>query len=152
MVWQNKENNGCHISGVRRSETVEMAELGFNYGCIGVRYFQRTLISQAVTPTDGCLTVSFITVEEGIGWHALFHFWPKWNSQEFYLVAEGSERQSPCEMHLFIYFTVADWLFIVMLILEHKTTFWTRWNTFHKTSHFVPANWPKIDFCGTFAG
>lgn len=33
-----------------------------HYRCIGVRYFQKTLISTAVTPTDGYLTVRFITV------------------------------------------------------------------------------------------
>lgn len=43
-------------------EAVEMAELGFYNGCIGVRYFQKTVISQAVTPADGSPTVSLITV------------------------------------------------------------------------------------------
>lgn len=46
----------------READRIEMAELGFHYRCIGVRYFQKTLISTTVTPTDGYLTVRFITV------------------------------------------------------------------------------------------
>lgn len=46
----------------RETVRIEMAELGFHYRCIGVRYFQKTLISTAVTPADGYLTFRFITV------------------------------------------------------------------------------------------
>lgn len=53
--------NACRISGVRWRRTVAMAEFGFHYGCIGVRYFQKTLISRAGPPTGGCLAVGSIT-------------------------------------------------------------------------------------------
>lgn len=131
--------------------TVGMAELGFYYGCIGVRYFQKTLISQAVAAADGCLTASFVTVSgrRNGSTCSCFTFWPGGKSPECCLAAEGSRRASlrahVRDMRLLIYFKVADWLVIVML------TVWTRWKFIQKIIiFFPPKKWPKMDFCGPF--
>lgn len=66
---QNKENNnGCHIEGDRwRERQNRNGRAWVLLRCIGVRYFQKTLISQVVTPTDGYLTVRFITGSVSVG-------------------------------------------------------------------------------------
>lgn len=119
--------------------TVGMAELGFYYGCIGVRYFQKTLISQAVAAADGCLTASFVTVS-GRRSGSTCSCFTFWKSPECCLAAEGSRRASlrahVRDMRLLIDFKVADWLVIVMLTLENKATFWTRWKFIQKIVFF----------------